>query len=291
MRIKPIIVPILFFLPLSLFACVGADPIGMNGAGGEVLTENSKAVYWNPGLLSLVKRPEVSYCHSFKNDEAKLVTRYDDVASGAMAFGRVGVGAMYIYSIRGIPHEAYEEWKSFLCSAGFQMYKSEQTMILAGMTTGIKETRSKTAFKKDKHERGQMDYGIAILKKSYIFKNDVFRIGTLFQTTSLNVRPSFSETIPNFGNKGEFTAAISFYGATGPEIYDVTRYGIKQILETGVGYFGFEAGMSEFNSDNEFFERAFGISYEPLSESFKISLATIQYDEAQSLLIDFAKRF
>ena len=277
----------------QLFACVGANQIGMSGAGGEVLADNSSACYWNASLLKNLKQPEISYCHSFKNELAKVIVRYNEVFSCGMPIGtnkKIAIGGMYIYSDRTISNfEKIEVWEMTMFSVGIEAYRKAQTKILTGATIGLNHLRQPLS-NVDKYFLG-VDFGFAIIGESAIFKNDEFRLGGLYQGSSGNVRPSISETIPNFGDKGRLTGTVSIYDFFESGGMRHSRLGIRQSIDTTIGNIALETGVTKRQLSPSMDSKSFGLSYEPKSESYKISIARHNYLESRTTLLELSKRF
>ncbi len=275
-------------------ACTGAEQIGMAGAGGEVLADNSNATYWNPGLLVNVKKPEFSYCHNFKNEAAKWNIRYDNTSSFGMPIGTnntFGIGCAYIDSIRGGNFNGKnikEIWKSVLLSAGAKIYEKKQTKVLTGITLDYDRQINIDGSSKTINESLGADFGLAAILNSAIFNGDEFRAGVLYQSSSGNVRPAISETIENFNKKGKFTIAASLYDSLEKSIIDSLKIGLRQSLETSIGNINLESGIENLGLKPV---NSLGVGYESPSKSFGIDASYNWFGTVKSGMLEFTKRF
>ncbi len=285
------------FLPMQRAnACTGAEQIGMAGAGGEVLADNAHAVYWNAGgLLANLKQPEATYCHTFKNDGGNLMIRYDNVFSLATPIGKKGVwgtGAMYIDSCRDAYQSADKEiWNILKIAAGARVYDNKQTKAFIG--AGIELSKIKDIKASTATNYISADLGAVAIRQSAIFEGDELRIGVLGQSI-INVRPSISETIKNFGGKGKLTGALTDYDIFNIKNLREIRLGIRQSLETKIGKISLEAGTGNRDMMES---SALGVAWESPKKGSKISCAYMKTKdektqiEGKGILLEFTKGF
>jgi len=282
---------LLSLLPYQLvFACVGARPLAMGGAFVGV-ADDVDAVYWNPGGLGLLRKPQLTYTGMIaERDEIN----YDDyfgflypLVFGDSIYGTIG--SMFMHNIDrskatvgslSLSAEIDENWQVF--SYGLELFKGfgigvnarwlEQDLELKAQATIGSTTYAVRAT--DGDDLWGFDLGI-------YYKWDKFSIGLLAQDVN-------EPKLALFGQKTQYIRNIrlgfAFYPTSKSilsfELYDTTgetRGGVSDVsqdIRLGAEYWlndwlALRAGGYHINSSDKS-NRAitFGFGYKTIFETF-----------------------